>query len=137
MKYFFDTNILVYMQDTSDLAKQRVARELFYNCSKEKSAVISTQMLQEFYNISTSKLRQDKKATKTIIRNFSANLEVVQVSCEIIDFAIDLNMSTQFSIWDSLILASAINAECDLLYTEDLNSGQIIDGVKIANPFAS
>lgn len=118
MKYFFDTYILVYMQDTSDLAKQRVARELFYN-------------------ISTGKLRQDKKATKTIIRNFSANLEVVQVSCEIIDFAIDLNMNTQFSIWDSLILASAINAECSLLYTEDLNSGQIVDGVKIVNPFAS
>lgn len=137
MKYFFDTYILVYMQDTSDLAKQSVARKLFYNCSKEKTAVISTQVLQEFYNISTGKLQQDKKATKTIIRNFSANLEVVQVSCEIIDFAIDLNMNTQFSIWDSLILASAINAECSLLYTEDLNSGQIVDGVKIVNPFAS
>lgn len=66
MRCFFDTNILVYMQDSSDLNKQNTARKLFAECVKEKTAVISTQVLQEFYNIIANKLHQDKNATKTL-----------------------------------------------------------------------
>ena len=134
-KVFFDSNILVYMQDSDDEVKQQYARQIVGKWTKNNSAAISTQVLQEFYNVTTTKLKQDKTIIKKCIRNFYTNIETVQISPPIIEHAIDISIKTQFSFWDSLILAAAIFSQCNILYTEDLNNGQIINGVKIVNPF--
>lgn len=134
---FFDTNILVYMQDISNKPKQHKARDLFYDCVNNNKAFISTQVLQEFYNITVNKLKQHKTEIKKIIHVLSETLPTIQVTTQIIEKAIDINIRYQFSFWDSLIIASAIHAQCTVLYSEDLNSGQTVEGVKIINPFDS
>ena len=135
IKFFFDSNILVYLQDSNDEQKQQIARQLVSEQTKKQWAVISTQVLQEFYNVTTTKLQQDKSIIKKCIRNFYTNIETVQISPQIIEHAIDISVKIQCSFWDSLIIAAAVYAQCNILYTEDLNDGQIIYGVKIVNPF--
>lgn len=134
---FFDTNILAYMQDSRDISKQQKARQIFVECVESNSIVISTQVLQEYYNVMVNKLKQDKELTKKIIHSFKSNLLVVQVTTELIENAIEINIKTGFSFWDSLIISTAQAAGCNVIYSEDLSDGQIINGIKIVNPFAN
>lgn len=134
-KYFFDTNVLVYMQDASDLVKQQKARSLLSTHLSNGSAVISTQCLQEFYNVLANKMKLDKIQTKQIMHSLSENIPVVQVTPTLIENGIDISINTQFSLWDSLMLSAASFAKCTVLYSEDMNDGQVVNGVKIQNPF--
>ena len=134
-KYFFDTNILVYMQDVSNLVKQQKARSLLSTHLGNGTAVISTQCLQEFYNVLANKMKQDKIKTKQIMHSLSENIPVVQVTPTLIENGIDISIKTQFSLWDSLMISAASFAKCTTLYSEDMNDGQVIDGVTIKNPF--
>lgn len=134
-KVFFDSNILVYLQDSKDMTKQAIARNLFMNHTLDGTATISTQVLQEFYNVVANKLKQDKTIVKQCIHIFHKNIETVQITPILIENAIDISSKTQFLFWDLLILSAAIESKCNILYTEDLNNGQIVEGVKIVNPF--
>ena len=134
-KYFFDTNVLVYMQDASNLVKQQKARSLLSTHLGNGTAVISTQCLQEFYNVLANKMKQDKIQTKQIMHSLSENIPVVQVTPTLIENGIDISIKTQFSFWDSLMISAASFAKCTILYSEDMNDGQVIDGVTIKNPF--
>ena len=136
-KFFFDTNVLVYMQDASDSVKQQKARSLLSTHLDNGTAVISTQCLQEFYNVLANKMKQDKIKTKQIIHSLSENIPVVQVTPTLIENGIDISINTQFSLWDSLMISAASFAKCTVLYSEDMNDGQIVNGVKILNPFVN
>ena len=92
--------------------------------------------MQEFYNVTTKKLKLEKQYVKNIISWLSISVPVVQITPEMIELAIDISIETQFSFWDSLILSAAVNSGCNVLYTEDLNDGQTVRGVTIKNPFA-
>lgn len=133
MHKFFDTNIFVYSIDLRDKKKQNTARELIRKFPRSE-ITISTQVLQEFYNVATTKLKHDVNEVKKIMHS-ATRFNVWQVSVNTIFSAIDISTRHQFSIWDSLILASAIESGCDTLYTEDLQNGQVVEGVKILNPF--
>lgn len=133
-KAFFDTNILVYRLDDRDRARQSAARALVAQAAARDEAVISTQILQEFYVVTTTKLRIDVAAAKAIMRTLQ-NMEVVTVDAELINEAVDVSAQHQLSFWDALVLVSAECAKCETLYTEDLNDGQIIRDVRISNPF--
>ena len=119
-KYFFDTNVLVYMQDASNLVKQQKARSLLSTHLGNGTAVISTQCLQEFYNVLANKMKQDKIQTKQIMHSLSENIPVVQVTPTLIENGIDISIKTQFSLWDSLMLSAASFAKCAVLYSEDI-----------------
>lgn len=134
-KYFFDTNILVYMQDASEPEKQQKARDLFSKHCDNGTAVISTQCLQEFYNVLAYKMKQDKAIVKQLVHSISEIVPTIQITPTIIENAIDINIKTQFSFWDSLMLSAANSSNCSILYSEDLNDGQVIDAVTIRNPF--
>ena len=134
-KFFFDTNVLVYMQDASEPEKQKKARDLFSRHCDNGTAVISTQCLQEFYNVLAYKMKQDKATVKQLVHSFAEIIPTVQVSPSIIENAIDISIKTQFSFWDSLMLSAASSAKCSVLYSEDLNDGQVVNGVTIKNPF--
>ena len=134
-KYFFDTNVLVYMQDVSDLVKQKKARDLLATHNKDGSAIISTQCLQEYYNVITKKMKQDKIVAKLVVHSFAESIPVIQITPALIENAIDISVKTQFSFWDSLMISAACSANCKILYSEDLNNGQVINGVTIQNPF--
>jgi predicted nucleic acid-binding protein len=135
-KIFLDTNILVYTVDRNDKKKLSKARKLLENAIANDKPVISTQVLQEFYSATTTKLKLDKIIAKNIIHNFR-NMEIVQVDLGIIEQGIDISLLFQISFWDSLIIAAAEHANCEMIYTEDLNDTQTIRGIKIVNPFKS
>lgn len=132
---FFDTNILVYLQDSRDRQKQKRARDLFSQYTDDKHAVISTQVLQEFSNVCIRKLNQDKMIVKQIVHALWTNTPTVQINPLLIESAIEITRQKNFSLFDSLIIASASAAGCSVLYTEDMNNGQTVNGVRIVNPF--
>lgn len=133
-KIFIDTNILVYAMDSFDQKKQHVCRERLREIDKQ--AVISTQVLQEFFVTATKKLKIDALAVKDIIRAFY-HFEVVRIGPELIEEAIDCSVISRLSFWDALIVTAAESAHCPTLLSEDLNSAQEIRGVRIENPFTT
>jgi len=134
-KFFLDTNILLYTLDANDKSKQAKARKLIQTVTEQDILVISTQVLQEFYVASTTKLGVEPLLAKNIMRSFE-NMEIVQITPYLIGEAVDTSILNVISFWDSLIVVAAESARCELLYSEDLNSGQIIRGVMIENPFS-
>ena len=133
-KVFLDTNILIYTIDKKDQDKQDQARKLVKRISSDHIAVISTQVLQEFYNAVTTKLKIDKLVTKNILHSYR-NMEIVAADLVLIEQAVDISLLFQLSFWDSLIVAAAEQANCSFLVTEDLNDGQKIRGINVVNPF--
>ncbi len=132
-KSFLDTNILIYQMDNRDVAKQRKCRELVRALVLRHEAVISTQILQEFYVACTAKLKVKPILVKGMIHGFQ-NMEVLTVGSDLINEAIDTSIQYQISFWDSLVVVAAESAKCQYLVTEDLNEGQVIRNVKIQNP---
>jgi predicted nucleic acid-binding protein len=133
-RVFFDTNILIYQLDRRDPEKRRICREIVREHACAGQAVISTQVLQEFYVAATGKLRLDPLLVKSIIRTLE-NMEVVTIGPELIHEAIDTSVQNKLSFWDALVIVAAESANCGLLYSEDMNAGQAVRNVRIANPF--
>jgi len=133
-KIFIDTNVLVYTLDNKDKEKKKKAREILKKAIDSYQAVISTQVIKEFYVVATKKLNIDPIIVKNIIHNFH-NMEIVNNDLEIIEQAIDISVISQLSFWDSLIIAAAERANCEYILSEDLNAGQIYRGVELVNPF--
>jgi predicted nucleic acid-binding protein len=132
-KIFIDTNLLVYSMDQHDLEKKRKCRDLLSSLTGDRKGVISTQVMQEFYVAATRKLGADALTVKDILHTFE-RFTIVMISPEMIKNAIDCGIINRISFWDSLIVVAAEAANCELLWTEDLNHGQIIRGVRIQNP---
>ncbi len=136
-KVFFDSNILVYYTDESDARKQKIATALIKDAIDSGNGVISTQCLQEFYNVVTKKLLCDKEKAKKMVKMFSENISVAKISVPLILSAVDISIKSQFSFWDSLIISAASDTGCATVYSEDLSDQQIIAGARIQNPFAA
>jgi predicted nucleic acid-binding protein len=132
-KVFLDTNILVYSLDQFDAPKRKKCRELIKLAAGENTGVISTQVIQEFYVAATTKMGADPLLVKDIIRSLE-RFETVIVLPELIKEAIDCSIINRLSFWDALIVVAAESANCEALWTEDLNHGQIIRSVRIENP---
>ena len=134
-KVFFDSNILVYFVDERDQRKQKIAKEIIAEAVQNQNGMISTQSLQEFYNVVTKKMKCQKEKAKELVSMFSEIFPVTQISIPLIFKAIDISIKENLSFWDSLILSTASDTGCILLYSEDMNNGQIVSGTKILNPF--
>lgn len=119
--------------DHNDPVKLKKCRSLIKNLQNKNQGVISTQVIQEFYVAATKKLGADPVLVKNIILNLM-HLETICVTISIIKDAIDCNILNKISFWDALIVSTAHSAKCSQIWTEDLNSGQIINGIKIINP---
>jgi len=132
-KVFLDTNILVYAQDQDSPVKRRRSREVIAALAQSGTGVISTQVLQEFYVTVTRKLGVAPLATKRVLQTFKI-FEIVQASPDLIERAIDCSVLNTISFWDALIVAAAASSGCAIVYSEDLNPGQTIQGVRVENP---
>jgi predicted nucleic acid-binding protein len=132
-KSFLDTNILIYQLDNRDPIKQKKCREIMKALAVNHEAVISTQILQEFYVACTMKLKIKPLLVKAIMHGFE-NMEIVAIGTDLINEAIDTSLQYQMSFWDSLVVVSAESAKCRFLFSEDLNEGQIVRKVRIQNP---
>ncbi len=133
-KMFLDTNILVYSLDSSNPRKKAISREYLRKCTKENCGVISTQILQEFFIVSTKKMGVEPLTAKSLVHSFQ-NFETVMVSPELIENAVDCHILNRISFWDALVIVAAESSKCDVVLTEDMNNGQIIRGVRIKNPY--
>ena len=132
-KIFIDTNILVYTCDNFEKEKQKQCRSLLKTIALDYIGVISTQVLQEFYISCVKKLKIEPLITKEILISYE-RFEVVQITQEVIKEAIDVSVLNKISFWDSLIVSAAQYAKCGEIWSEDMNDGQIIRGIKIVNP---
>ncbi|MBI5441644.1 MAG: PIN domain-containing protein [Deltaproteobacteria bacterium] len=137
MKTFFDTNVLVYLFDAGQPAKQKRARELLDEEVRAGRALFSTQVLQEFYVAVTRKLATplDPESAYRAVVDFSA-LPLVQVDRPLILSSILRCRRDTVSFWDALVVQAAIAGRANVLYSEDLQDGREFETVRIRNPFA-
>lgn len=133
MRSLFDTNLLVYADSADEPAKQRRAIELITEHRAAGTAVISTQVLQEFVNVSLRKLRLPPALIRERL-DFYRRFELVAATPELMTGALDLHVLHNLSFYDALILQAAIVSGCQRLLTEDLQHGATFGGVRIVNP---
>lgn len=133
-KIFLDTNILCYLYDCRDLAKQNRAQKIFNELLALGTIQISVQVLQEFCNVCLNKIHIPNEKVHEYLKLF-AQLPVYLNDSQTILSALEIKDKTQFSFWDSLILVAAEETECNMLLSEDLNDGQVVNGLRIINPF--
>lgn len=131
-KAFLDTNIIIYCYSQDEPDKQHRARE----CAQENQSWISTQVLNETINTLKRKFSLDYRQIGAVVDELSQQSQIAVVSLNTIRKALEVAQRYQYSYFDSLIIASALEAECDRLYSEDLQDGQKIDNVlTLINPF--
>ncbi len=134
-KFSVDTNILLYAGSnaTADQAKRQVARALLI----QPDIGFSAQVMQEFYAsaISKQRLQMSHDEAVAVLQSLAA-FPVCPISRDLVLDAIDAKRRFSISYWDAAIILAAKQMGCHTLYTEDLNAGQVYDGVTVVNPFA-
>jgi predicted nucleic acid-binding protein len=137
VKYFIDTNIFVYSFDERMPAKKERSMALIQDGLKTGLGTISTQVIQEFLNVATQKFAVPMKPedSRLYLRFVLNPLCRVYPNLLLFETCLDLHYETRYSLYDSLIIAAAIQAGCDILYSEDLQDGQEVRSIKIVNPF--
>ena len=131
---FLDTNVLVYADDLDAGARRTRARQVLQEALETRSGALSTQVLQEFFVVSTRKLGTRPEAARRKIELLSL-LDVVRPQVVDLLAAVDLHRLHGISFWDGLIVRAAQVAGCRILLTEDLQHGRRYDGVRVENPF--
>ena len=131
-KIFLDTNIFVYTQSSVETKKRNISMEIIesYDCHT------STQVLNEISNVLTKKLNMPIHEVKQIISAINANCTISVVNYNTVQKALDLKERYAYSYYDSLILAAAIESDCQKIFSEDMSNKQIIENtLEILNPF--
>jgi predicted nucleic acid-binding protein len=138
-KVFFDTNILVYARDDRDPRKQRIAAELITKHGTSRTGVISYQVVQELFNVLIVKASQkiSHADAQVLLETVLRPLLSIHSSMILFSEAIRLQERYRLSWYDSLIVSAAQHANCDTLYSEDLQHGQQFGAVTVRNPFVS
>ena len=135
-RFFVDTNLFVYAYDSTAGLKWTTSKTILSSLWENRTGVLSNQVLQEIFVSLTRKLGNaiSIEAAKEIVSDLLLWSLVVNDGKSVLR-AIDLQVQWGYSFWDSLILQAAVAARADFLLTEDLQDGQVIDGVTIVNPF--
>ncbi|MBX6748268.1 MAG: PIN domain-containing protein [Micromonosporaceae bacterium] len=130
---FLDTNIFVYAFDTADPRKQAIAQQVLRTTL---DAAVSTQVMNEFYVVTTRKLAVPlPAAVAAAVLDEMAKLVCVTVDSSLVLAAVQAGQTWQLSHWDALMVAAAQRAGCQRILTEDLAHGAVYDGVEVTNPF--
>lgn len=129
-RIFVDTNILVYAL-LDDSHKQQTALDLL-----QSGCVISTQVLNEFTNVARKKAKLEWQEIHDLSNAIQSLAETIPLGLAIHNRALKIATSYGYSFYDSLIVAAALESECDLLFSEDMQHKQRIETVVISNPFA-
>jgi len=132
---FFDTNVLAYADDASAPKKRDGAMALFAEHLRAGTAVISLQVLQEYFVTATRKLGVTAELAQRKVE-VMARARVVRLDAGDAIAAIELHRLSRISFWDALIVQAARLAGAAVLYSEDLAGGSAIGGVRVVNPFA-
>jgi predicted nucleic acid-binding protein len=135
---FLDTNVLVYAFDAHSPGKQNSAIKLVQSLAVEQTVrVISTQVMQEAYSALTRRLGLDGTHALTLLKNMeSSGIRVQILDVPLIWRSAARSTADKLSFWDSLIVETALAAQCTRLYTEDLQDGRTFGSLTVVNPFA-
>jgi predicted nucleic acid-binding protein len=130
-EFFLDTNICVYAFDNSEPNKREKAKSLL-----KKSACLSSQIIIETYLACSRKLKLPHTVCEENTRFLCDLCSLVQIDSAIFSLGLYIKSKYQFSFLDSVIVATALQADCAVLYSEDMQHNQVVEGkLKIINPF--
>jgi predicted nucleic acid-binding protein len=136
-RFFLDTNVFVYSFDRSAPAKARRALQLIRGAIETRKGIVSHQVVQEFFNVALRRFA--KPMTLADAEQYLATVfrPLIAVHSSQALYGEALLLSDRFSLswYDSLIVAAAIEGQCSVLYSEDLQSGQRFEDLEIQNPF--
>src|SRR6266568_8831433 len=134
---FFDSNIFIYAYDPRDNRKQTTASDLIREHTIEGSAIISYQVIQEFFNFALVKAatKIGLEDAQVILQDVFRPLQIIPSSFPLVSDAIRIQDRYRLSWYDSLIVSAAQQAGCSVLYSEDLQHGQQFGSVTVRNPF--
>ncbi len=137
-EFFLDTNVLVYTFDASAPEKRNTARKLVVDGLEDGRGAISWQVLQEFLNVALNRFAKPL----TVVEATEYLDEVLALLCQvrptpaIYRDALSIRGETGFHFYDALVVAAAVHSGAGVLYSEDLQSGRTVRGVRIENPFS-
>ena len=132
---FVDSNVIVYMLDTDDPRKRRIAASLVERAVRQQDACISFQVVQEVLN-RVIRGGAGIELARTLLTRVLVPLWRVMPSAGLYERAIDVGERYGYGFYDSLIIAGALEAGCTRLYSEDMQHGQLIESITIQDPFA-
>ena len=130
-KYFIDSNIFLYAFSTKDMLKQKSAKDIVVS-----KAVISTQVLNEVCVNMIRKLNFAENQVIGFVESSYRRYKIVEITKDVFLTASNLRLKYQFSYYDSMIISAALQSECEVLYSEDMQHEQVIEKrLQIINPF--
>ena len=128
-RVFFDTNVLLYLLSADECKADRAEALL------AEGGVVSVQVLDEAASVCRCKLKRPWPEVRELLDAVKACCEVMPLALDTHQRALDLAERYQLSLYDALICAAAQNADVAVLYTEDLQDGLVLGGLKVCNPF--
>lgn len=132
-KVFFDSNILIYAYSLDDTNKRTCIEKLL---NKHDIIAVSTQTINEFINVMSKKKKLTYNEILLVVNEIFENFIIESVDISTIQKAIILANTYKYSYFDSLMIASALNGNCSILYSEDMHNNHTIEkNLKIINPF--
>jgi predicted nucleic acid-binding protein len=136
-KTFIDTNVLIYAHDVDATEKRRIAKAVLQELWRERTGVLSMQVLQEFYVSVTRKIRVPlpKDLARLVVSSYA--IWCVETTPDEISAAFRIEDESRIGFWDALIVSSAARSGATRILSEDLSAGQRIAGIPIENPFAA
>jgi predicted nucleic acid-binding protein len=136
MRVALDTNILVYAEGLNGLIKKQATLELMQKLPQDL-IVLPAQTLGELFNVLVRKAARSPEEARSAVLSWRDSYDVADTTAKIVIAATDLASQHRLGIWDSVILATAADAGCRLLLSEDMQDGFTWTGVTVANPFAA
>ena len=138
-RFFLDTNIAIYCFDETASLKQSRAKDLLAHGASSGMGVVSYQVLQEFCNVASAskRLALSSEQTMAFASLLLAPMNQVEPSLALLTSALKMKVDVGYSFYDSLIVAAAAQAGCNILYSEDMQHGQLVAGLRIVNPFVN
>lgn len=129
--FALDTNVLIYLHDEFDSSKRLMAKNLL-----AENPTISSQVVSEYLNTTRRILKFSKSELLMRASNLFSRCNIFPVTPDTLHYASELLEKYNFQLFDSVIVAAAIQAQCDVLYSEDMHNGLLVDKkLTILNPF--
>ncbi len=136
-RFFLDTKVFVYSFDRREPAKAQCSMQLIQRAVTTRKGIVSYQVVQEFLNVALHRFAQPMTVAEAeqYLATVFRPLLAIQSSHALYGEALRLNSKYRVSWYDSLILAAAIEGQCSVLYSEDLQHGRQFEGLRVENPF--
>jgi predicted nucleic acid-binding protein len=131
---FVDTNVLLYAQDRRDDRRRGIAQDVLGELWASGTGALSTQVLEEFYDAGTRKLKLQPASARRVVALYAA-WPVVETTAQLIVSASLLHERQGFAFWDAMIVEAALLSGATTLLTDDLQDGRQVGGLTIENPF--